>query len=101
MRIVFGHILPNIAGPASVLAVLDLSRVILAEAALSFLGLGIQPPSVSWGLMLGSSEDYIYNAWWLVTFPGIAIGLLVLATNIIANRLQVKMDPTQRTSRVG
>jgi peptide/nickel transport system permease protein len=99
MRIVFGHILPNIVGPASVLAVLDLSRVILAEAALSFLGLGIQPPSVSWGLMLGASRDYIYNAWWLVTFPGIAIGLLVLATNIVANRLQTKMDPSRRTSR--
>jgi peptide/nickel transport system permease protein len=99
MRIVFGHILPNIVGPASVLAVLDLSRVILAEAALSFLGLGIQPPSVSWGLMLGASRDYIYNAWWLVTFPGIAIGLLVLATNIVANRLQATMDPSRRTSR--
>jgi peptide/nickel transport system permease protein len=98
-RIIFGHVLPNIAGPASVLAVLDLSRVVLAEAALSFLGLGIQPPEVSWGLMLGASEDFIYTAWWLVTFPGLAIGLVVLSTNIIANRLQAKMDPSRRTTR--
>jgi peptide/nickel transport system permease protein len=99
LRILAGHVLPNIAGPVGVLAVLDFSRVVLAEAALSFLGLGIQSPSVSWGLMLGASQDYVYTAWWLVTFPGIAIGVVVLAANIVANRLQARLDPTRRTAR--
>ena len=96
---VMQHIVPNIAGPAAVLAILDLSRVILAEASLSFLGLGIEPPTVSWGLMLGASEDYIYRAWWLVTFPGVAIAIVVLAANIIANTLQRSADPGRRTLR--
>jgi peptide/nickel transport system permease protein len=96
-RIIVAHILPNIAGTISVLAVLDLSRAILAEAGLSFLGLGIQPPAVSWGLMLATAEEYIYTAWWLVTFPGLAIALVVLAANMIANALQAKMDPERRT----
>jgi peptide/nickel transport system permease protein len=98
-RIIVGHILPNIAGTASVLAVLDLSRAILSEAGLSFLGLGIQPPEVSWGLMLGESQAYIYEAWWLVTFPGIAIAITVLAANMIANALQTKLDPERRVVR--
>jgi peptide/nickel transport system permease protein len=98
-RQIVSHILPNIAGTASVLAILDLSRVILAEASLSFLGLGIQPPTVSWGLMLGASENYIYVAWWLVTFPGITIAVVVLAANLIANSLQRTADPTRRNLR--
>jgi peptide/nickel transport system permease protein len=93
------HIVPNIAGAVAVLAILDLSRVILAEASLSFLGLGIEPPTVSWGLMLGASEDYIYRAWWLVTFPGVAIAVVVLGANIIANLLQRSADPGRRALR--
>jgi len=96
---IFHHVLPNIAGPAGVLAIIDLSRVVLAEASLSFLGLGIQPPAVSWGLMLGASEDYIYRAWWLVTFPGLTIAIVVLAANLIANSLQQTSDPGRRTLR--
>lgn len=97
LRTIVAHILPNVAGTISVLAVLDLSRAVLAEAGLSFLGLGIQPPVVSWGLMLGAAQEYLYVAWWLVTFPGIAIALVVLAANMIANTLQTKMDPERRT----
>lgn len=97
LRTIVAHILPNVAGTISVLAVLDLSRAVLSEAGLSFLGLGIQPPVVSWGLMLGTSQDYLYVAWWLVTFPGLAIALAVLAANMIANTLQTKMDPERRT----
>lgn len=96
-RTIVAHILPNVAGTISVLAVLDLSRAVLSEAGLSFLGLGIQPPAVSWGLMLGASQAYIYEAWWLVTFPGIAIALVVLAANMIANALQTTLDPERRT----
>jgi len=98
-RILAAHILPNVAGTASVLAVLDLSRAVLSEAGLSFLGLGIQPPQVSWGLMLGESQAYIYDAWWLVTFPGLAIAITVLAANMIANSLQTKLDPERRVVR--
>jgi peptide/nickel transport system permease protein len=97
LRTIVAHILPNVAGTISVLAVLDLSRAVLSEAGLSFLGLGIQPPVVSWGLMLGAAQEYLYVAWWLVTFPGIAIALVVLAANMIANTLQTKMDPDRRT----
>lgn len=96
-RVIAAHIVPNVAGTISVLAVLDLSRAVLSEAGLSFLGLGIQPPAVSWGLMLGESQAYIYEAWWLVTFPGVAIALVVLAANMIANALQTKLDPERRT----
>jgi peptide/nickel transport system permease protein len=99
LRQIVNHILPNITGTVSVLAILDLSRVVLAEASLSFLGLGIQPPAVSWGLMLGASEDYIYVAWWLVTLPGLTIALVVLAANIIANSLQRNADPVRRNLR--
>jgi peptide/nickel transport system permease protein len=98
-RVIVAHILPNISGTIMVLAVLDLSRAVLAEAGLSFLGLGIQPPQVSWGLMLAASESYISTAWWLVTFPGVAIALVVLAANLIANTLQGWMDPERRTVR--
>jgi peptide/nickel transport system permease protein len=94
---IVNHILPNIASTVGVLAVIDLSRVVLAEASLSFLGLGIQSPTVSWGLMLGSSQDYIYRAWWLITFPGVTIGLVVLAANIIANSLQHNSGLVRRT----
>jgi peptide/nickel transport system permease protein len=96
-RTIVAHILPNVAGTISVLAVLDLSRAVLSEAGLSFLGLGIQPPVVSRGHMLGACQAYLYTAWWLVTFPGIAIALVVLAANMIANTLQTKMDPERRT----
>lgn len=99
IRILAFHILPNVAGAISVLAVLDLSSAVLAEAGLSFLGFGIEPPLVSWGLMLAAGEDYIYQAWWLVTFPGIAIALVVLAANIVARVLQQWFDPTGRTVR--
>jgi peptide/nickel transport system permease protein len=99
LRIMGLHLLPNIAGTLGVLAVLDLCRAILAEASVSFVGLGIQPPTVSWGLMLSSGKDYIYNAWWLVTLPGLAIALVVTAANVIANALQSRVDPLRRTLR--
>jgi peptide/nickel transport system permease protein len=99
IAIAFGHILPNIATPLRILAVVDMSRAVLAEAGLSFLGLGIQPPSVSWGLMLGGSEDYVYTAWWLVVMPGIAIGIVVLSLTVLASVLQARSDPARRLLR--
>lgn len=98
-RVVFKHILPNLTSPLLTLAVLEFARIVLAEAALSFLGLGIQPPQVSWGLMVAEGHDYLFTAWWVATWPGIAISMLVLAVNLFASWLRVAADPQQRDRR--
>lgn len=98
-RVIVRHILPNLISPLSTLAVLEFARIILAEAALSFLGFGIQPPQVSWGLMVAQGRDYLLNAWWLVTFPGVAIALTVLGVNLTASWLRVAADPREREKR--
>jgi peptide/nickel transport system permease protein len=98
-RVVFRHILPNLTSPLLTLATLEFAAVILSEAALSFLGVGIQPPQTSWGLDISIGKDYIFNAWWLVTFPGIAIALTVLSVNLVASWLRVTADPTEREKR--
>ncbi len=98
-RVIFRHILPNLASPLLTLAVLEFARIILAEAALSFLGLGVQPPDASWGLMVAEGKDYIYSAWWLVTFPGIALALTVLGVNLMASWLRIVADPQEREKR--
>lgn len=99
MRIMALHILPNVATPALIVATLELARVILMDAALSFLGLGVQPPQPSWGRMLADGRTYIASAWWLVTFPGIAIVLMVLAVNLTGDWLRDHFDPRQRSQR--
>lgn len=100
-RIVFKHLLPNLASPILTIAVMELARIILAEAALSFLGMGIQPPESSWGLMLADGRDYMTKAWWLVTFPGVAIALTVLFINMVAGWLRSVSDPQQRFKKFG
>lgn len=101
-RVIFGHILPNLISPILTIVVMELARIILAEASLSFLGLGIQPPQSSWGLILAEGRDYIVNAWWLVTFPGLAIAITVLFLNLVAGWLRTVSDPKQRYKlRVG
>lgn len=101
MRIVFVHLLPNLVSPILTIAVMELARIILAEAALSFLGMGIQPPEASWGLMLADGRDYMAKAWWLVTFPGVAIALTVLFINMVAGWLRSVSDPQQRFKKFG
>jgi ABC-type dipeptide/oligopeptide/nickel transport system permease subunit len=101
MRIVFHHLLPNLISPILTIAVMELARIILAEAALSFLGMGIQPPESSWGLMLADGRDYMTQAWWLVTFPGVAIALTVLFINMVAGWLRSVSDPQQRFKKFG
>jgi peptide/nickel transport system permease protein len=93
------HIVPNLASPILTLGALELARVILVEAVLSFLGVGIQPPSTSWGLMIAEGQIYITTAWWLVTLPGLAIGATVLTVNLVAGWLRTHADPTQRYRR--
>lgn len=98
-RIVFRHALPNLASPLVTLGTLDFSRVILAEAGLSFLGLGVQPPDPAWGLMVAEGHSYISSAWWLSAWPGLAIALAALSINVFATWLRAATDPLQRTQR--
>ncbi|MBK0326092.1 ABC transporter permease [Rhodobacteraceae bacterium F11138] len=98
-RILFRHILPNLITPLLVLSILEFTNIVLAEAALSFLGLGIQPPATSWGLDIASGRDYIYIAWWLVTFPGICIVSLVLSLNLFSSWVRITTDPQEREKR--
>lgn len=99
------HILPNMASPLIVLATMEVAKLILAEATLSFLGLGIQPPESSWGLMVSAGRDYVSLAWWLVAFPGLAIFLTALSANLLAAWMRAVTDPVQRwrwlTSKTG
>jgi len=94
-RIGVRHILPNVANSIIVLATLDLGRVIILESSLSFLGLGVQPPDVSWGLMLADGRAYMIVAWWLTVMPGLAILLSVLSLNIFGDWLRDRLDPRQ------
>lgn len=93
LRIVFRHIVPQLISPVLVIATIELSLAILAESSLSFLGLGIQPPTPSWGSMLGEGRDYLASAWWMSVFPGLALMLTVLAVNLVGNWLRDVYDP--------
>ncbi len=95
-RILFRHILPNLLSPLLVLVTLEVATMILTEASLSFLGLGIQPPQSSWGLMLAQGRGYITTAWWLVTFPGLIILLTALSLNLVATWARAVTDPVTR-----
>ena len=90
------HLLPNVANTLLVLATLQVGQVIVFEASLSFLGLGIQPPDVSWGLMLADARNYMTHAWWLITLPGIAIMLTCLASNLVGDWLRDTLDPRRK-----
>jgi ABC-type dipeptide/oligopeptide/nickel transport system permease subunit len=96
VRVVFRHILPNLTSPLLTLAILEFARIVLAEAALSFLGMGIQPPATSWGLDVATGKNYMFRAWWLVTFPGAAISVTVLAVNLVASWMRLISDPQER-----
>ena len=93
--IVFRHILPNTISPILVQATVDLGTVILAMGGLAFLGLGTQPPSPDWGLMVSDGRTYILTQWWIATFPGLAIFIIVLAFNMLGDTLRDIFDPRQ------
>jgi peptide/nickel transport system permease protein len=96
LRIMWRHILPNIVPPLIVQVTLTVAAAIIAEAALSFLGLGQQPPAPSWGSMLNTAKNYIDNAPWMAVWPGISIVLLVLSFNLLGDGLRDAFDPRQR-----
>lgn len=92
-RILLKHVLPNCMGPVIVVVTLGIAGAILSEASLSFLGLGTQPPHPSWGAMLASGRDYIWEAPWLTFYPGIAIFVTILALNLLGDGLRDVFDP--------
>ncbi|MEI4473846.1 ABC transporter permease [Frigidibacter sp. MR17.24] len=95
-RIVLRHILPVILPTMLTIATLDFAFVMLAESSLSFLGIGIQPPEITWGLMVAQGREYLTTAWWLSFWPGLAIILTTLSLNLMSNWLRIALDPTQR-----
>lgn len=95
-RLLWRHVLPNIAGGLIVVATLEFGLMVLFEAGLSFLGLGVQPPTSSWGAMLSTGRNYVGTAWWIATFPGLALFLLVLSINLIGDHVRDRLDPRGR-----
>jgi peptide/nickel transport system permease protein len=98
-RIIFTHILPNVASSFIVISTLNVASTIIAEASLSFLGLGIQPPTVSWGGMLSDGREYLATSWWIATFPGIAITITVLGIIFLGDWLRDTLDPRMKANR--
>ncbi len=96
LRIAVRHVLPNIAAPLIVQATLAIAAAVIAEASLSFLGLGQQPPAPSWGSMLNTAKNYVDNAPWMAIWPGLSIFLLVLSFNLLGDGLRDALDPRQR-----
>jgi peptide/nickel transport system permease protein len=94
--VILRHLLPNIVPTLLVLASLQVGLAIIAEGSLSFIGLGVPPPAPSWGGMLADGRENIADAWWLPTFPGLALSLVVLSANMLGDWLRVNNDPTTK-----
>jgi peptide/nickel transport system permease protein len=95
-RLALRHMLPNVAASILVLATIGVAYSILNGAALSFLGLGVQPPSAEWGLMISDGRNYLRDSWWIATFPGLTLALLILAINLVGDGLRDAFDPRTR-----
>ncbi|PYN35112.1 MAG: peptide ABC transporter permease [Candidatus Rokuibacteriota bacterium] len=96
VRLLLRHVLPNVAPSVIVVASLQFSSFIVAEAAISFLGFGVQPPTPAWGSMLSEGRDFLYVAWWLAAFPGAALALTALGVNLLGDWLRDTLDPKLR-----
>ena len=94
--IIVRHLLPNVISPLLVIASVQVAQFIVAEASISFLGFGIQPPTPAWGNMLAEGRDYLLRAWWLATLPGLALTITVLGVNLTGDWLRDTLDPTLR-----
>ena len=97
-RLLFHHVLPNILPALIVIATLEFGLMVLFEAGLSFLGLGIQPPMPSWGAIMAVGRNYIASAWWIATLPGLCLFLLVLTVNLLGDQLRDRLDPRSAVS---
>lgn len=98
-RVLAKHVIPNAVAPIIVQGSFHLAWVMLKEAALSFLGLGVRPPTASWGIIIANGRTYMPEAWWLMTFPGLAIMAVVLSFNFIGDALRDEFDPYEETSQ--
>jgi peptide/nickel transport system permease protein len=98
LRIIVRHVLPNTVAPILVIGSSQFATMVLLESGLSFLGMGIQAPLPSWGSMLAEGRDYLSNAWWLATAPGLVIALVVLGANLLGDGLRDLLDPTLRNA---
>jgi len=96
LRIIARHILPNVAGTIIVIATLEIGALILVEASLSFLGVGVPPPTPAWGLMVDDGREYLATRYWLSLFPGLAIVITVLSINWIGDWLRNALDPKRQ-----
>ncbi|MGQ0816188.1 MAG: oligopeptide ABC transporter permease [Gemmatimonadota bacterium] len=96
-RIIFRHLIPNVLAPVIVTATLGIGNTIVLEAGLSFLGLGVQPPTPSWGNMVADGRDSLLGSWWVATFPGLTIVMTVLAFNLVGDGLRDALDPRLRS----
>lgn len=96
-RIIMKHILPNCLAPIIVQITMSVAKAILEASALSFIGLGVQPPSAEWGAMLSAGRAYIRKAWWIVTFPGLAIAMIIFGLNLFGDGLRDALDPRLKT----
>jgi peptide/nickel transport system permease protein len=96
-RIIFKHIIPDVVPSLVVVGSIEVGLMIIYEASLSFLGLGVQPPNASWGSMLTMGQQYVEQAWWLATLPGLAIFLVVISANMIGDLIRDKLDPKNKT----
>lgn len=96
VRVVFRHMLPLLLPTLATVAALDFAFVMLVESSLSFLGLGVQPPEVSWGVMVAEGRNYLVAAWWLSVLPGLAIMLTAVSANLLSNWLRIVLNPEQR-----
>lgn len=96
LRIVWRHVVPIVVPTLMTIATIDFAFVMLAESALSFLGIGIQPPDITWGLMVAQGRNYLSVAWWLAFWPGLAIMLTTLALNLLSSWMRIATDPVQR-----
>ena len=99
LRLITRHIVPDVLPALIVVATLEVGLMILYEAALSFIGLGVQPPTASWGSMLAEGQKYVQSAWWLATFPGLALFLVVVSVNLIGDFARDLLDPKERSLR--
>lgn len=95
-RIILRHILPVVAPTLVTIATLDFAFVMLAESSLSFLGIGVQPPDITWGLMVSQGRPYLTTAWWLAFWPGLMIVITALSLNLLSNWTRIALDPAQR-----
>lgn len=92
-RVILRHVLPNVISSVLAVATFEMARLVLTESALSFLGLGVTPPSTTWGAMIGDGRSYVYDSWWIATVPGLLIALLVISFNFVGDGLRDAVDP--------